>query len=329
MICINNYKIFLEKGKCNHCTKDSFVIYRKHSGEKICPECFEKSIEKIIYKTISKYKMLKPKDKVIVALSGGKDSMSLLYNLLKIQEKTFGSEPIIALTIDEGIKEYRENSIQKAKLFCKNLNVELKIISFKEIIGKSLDEVLDSKRNKPDYRYACHYCAAFRRRLLNDGARELGGDILAMGHNLTDVAETFLMNILYNRYQLIANQYFFKKENEAVNQFFVKKITPLMRIPEEEIFLYVNIKKFDYYPSHCPYREEDPILRKRVLNFIQECKKFSPEIEYNLFNGFLELSEILYNKKKELNYNSCQKCGYPCGNAKICSYCSFLEDIYQ
>ena len=325
---MSNYNIFLKKGICSRC-KNIIVIQRKYSGETLCPECFQKNIEKSIQKTISKYKMLKPNDKVIVALSGGKDSIALLYNLNLIQNRTYGSVPIIALTIDEGIKEYRERSIDKAKNFCKKYNIEHKIISFKEKTGFTLDEIIKMKRGTPNYKYACNYCATIRRRLLNDGAKELGGNILSMGHNLTDFVETYLMNILYKRLNLIANQYFFKKENENIKNYYIRKIQPLVRIPEEEIFLYSNIKKFDYYPSHCPYREKDPIIRKRVLEFIQECKKYSPEIEFNLFNGFLEMSQILYDQKQKNPHNSCESCGYPCGKRKICTYCQYLKEFSQ
>ncbi|MHA2392972.1 MAG: TIGR00269 family protein [Promethearchaeota archaeon] len=321
-----DYNIFLKNGKCYHCN-NSIVIQRKYSGESLCPQCFEKNIEKVIYKTISRYRMLKPNDRIIVALSGGKDSCTLLYNLNKIQKRQHRSEPLIAVTIDEGIKEYREHSIKDAIEFCKKLEIEHKIVSFKDKIGYSLDEIIKKKKNLPNYKYACNYCATFRRRLLNDEAKELGGTVLAMGHNLTDVAETYLMNILYKRLQLIANQYLFKEENSEISQYFIKKITPLMRIPEEEIFLYANIKKFNYYPSHCPYREIDPIIRKRVLNFIQECKKFSPEIEFNLLNGFLELSGMLYNQVEKKETQKCRSCGYPCGSDQICTYCSSLKEL--
>lgn len=325
---MSNFKIFLKQGKCSHCS-NNIIIKRKYSGENLCLECYQENIEKIVYKTISKYEMLKPKDKIIVALSGGKDSISLLYNLKIIQDRTHHSKTIIALTINEGIKEYRENSIKKAKEFCKKHDIEHKIISFKEKIGITLDEIIDMKKKSPDYKYACNYCAAIRRRLLNDSAKGLGGTVLAMGHNLTDFAETYLMNILYKRLDLIGNQYFFKEENDKITQFYIKKISPLIRIPEEEIFLYANIKKFDYYPSHCPYREKDPIIRKRVLDFIQDCKNYSPEIEFNLLSGFLELSETLYYHREKKNYNSCQICGYPCGNGKLCTYCSYLQEFSQ
>ncbi len=328
MVLMGNYNIFLKRGKCLRCN-NSIVIQRKYSGEELCPQCFEKNIEKSIFKTISRYKMLKNDDKIIVAVSGGKDSLSLLYNLNEIQKRQFQSQELTALIIDEGIFDYRENSIKNAKEYCEKLEIEHKIISFKEKIGYTLDEIINLKKKLPDYKYACNYCATIRRRLLNDGAKELGGTILAMGHNLTDIAETYLMNILYKRLHLIANQYIFKEENPNINKFFVKKIRPLMRIPEEEIFLYANIKKINYYPSHCSYREKDPIIRKRVLDFIQECKKYSPEIEFNLLNGFLELSSILYNQLEKKGYQTCQSCGYPCGKAQLCIYCRFLKEFNQ
>jgi uncharacterized protein (TIGR00269 family) len=323
---MSNFKIYLKIGKCSYC-QNKAIIQRKYSGENLCSDCFQKNIEKIVYKTISKYKMLKPKDKIIVALSGGKDSISLLYNLNKIQKRTHDSNPVVALTIDEGIKDYRENSIKKAKEFCNKHDIEHNIISFKDKIGITLNEIIELKKKTPDYKYACNYCATIRRRLLNDGAINLRGTVLAMGHNLTDFAETYLMNILYKRLDIIANQYFFKEENDKINQFYIKKISPLVRIPEEEILLYVNIKKLDYYPSQCPYREKDPIIRKRTLDFIQICKNYSPEIEFNLLNGFLELSKTLYYHREKINYNSCQNCGYPCGDGKLCTYCSYVQEF--
>lgn len=271
--------------------------------------------------------MLKPEDQIVVGVSGGKDSLALLYNLINIQENNYRSKPIIAVTIDEGIQNYRKNSIKNAIDFCKKYGVEHIIVSFKEKTGISLDKIVELKKNTTENKYACNYCATFRRRLLNETAKELGADVLAMGHNLTDIAETFLMNILFKRFKLIANQYMFKEKSKETQKFFVKKITPLMRIPEEEIFLYSNLKKIDYYPSHCPYRETDPILRKRVLEFIQECKKYSPEVEFNLLNGFLETSEIFSNHYKPTSFHSCEECGYPCGSNNLCLYCTYLKEI--
>ena len=76
-----------------------------------------------------------------------------------------------------------------------------------------------------DYQYACNYCATIRRRLLNEGVKELNGDVLAVGHNITDIAETFLMNILYKRFSLIAQKNILETESSREsNQFYIKKI---------------------------------------------------------------------------------------------------------
>ena len=126
-----DYNIFLKKGKCSYCNHN-LVIQRKYSGEHLCPECFQKNIEKIVYKTISKYEMLKPQDKIIVALSGGKDSITLLYNLYKIQIQKHQSQKIIALTIDEGIKAYRENSIKMQRIFVINIILNIRLFHLKK-----------------------------------------------------------------------------------------------------------------------------------------------------------------------------------------------------
>ncbi|MFX1398939.1 MAG: ATP-binding protein [Promethearchaeota archaeon] len=325
---ISNYTVSIKNGACTSCNAQASLILRKYSGEALCPACFEKSVENNIRHTISKYKMLKPSNKIVVGFSGGKDSIALLYNLFKIQEKSYKAKPIVALTINEGIKDYRDNSINFANKFCEKYEIEHKIVSFEESIGKTLDEINNIKKKISNWRYTCNYCAVIRRRLLNETARDLRADRLAIGHNLTDFAETYLMNIMYNRFHLISNQYLFKGDNSDVNNYFVKKITPLMRIPEEEIFIYSNLKKFNYYSSHCPYREKEPILRKRVLDFIQDCKVHSPEIEFNLFNGFLKLSELLYNYEPTgVKYGSCPECGYPSGNNSLCTYCEYIKKL--
>ncbi len=303
------------------------VIQKKVNGEFHCPDCFTDLIENTIYQTVVHYKMIKPADRIIVGLSGGKDSISLLYNIGKIKEKIRNIEPIIALTIDEGIKDYRKNSIEDAKQYCQRYNIEHKIISFKERVGKNLDEILLLKKGTAAERYTCNYCATIRRRLLNEEAKNLGGTVLALGHNLTDITETFLMNVLHKRHQLIANQYLFKAETMEAKKHFIKKVMPLIKIPEEEIFLYANLKHLKYYPSHCPYREDDPILRKRVLDFILKIKTILPEVEYNLFDSFQRISEKLYKSVPFEKFQECKICGYPSGKTQICTYCTLTENL--
>jgi len=314
-------------GICDQCEKRTQVYIRQHSGQKFCTECLNRSIERIINKTISQFNMLSPEDKIIVGLSGGKDSIVLLYNLIKVQSKVYNAKPLIALSIDEGINGYRSKAIINAKKFCERYNIIHKVFSFKDKIGKSLNEIIELKKKDPDFRYPCNYCATIRRRLLNDIAKELGGTILALGHNLTDISETYLMNILYKRFHLIAQQSINVDNDTIMNKYYLKKINPLIKLPENEIKLYAEVNDIDFYSIKCPYRKKYPILRKRVLDFILNLKETSPEIEFNLFNGFLELSNILKEGLDKVKPNYCSNCGYPTSNDKVCSYCKLLREL--
>lgn len=317
---------FSEENKCSICKTKAFVYKRKYSGQYFCQTCFIESIEKIIYKTISKFNMLKPEDRIIVGLSGGKDSITLLYNLKKIQNKTYKSNPLIALSIDEGINHYSKERIQKTINICKKFDILHKIISFKEYIGKSLEEIVNGQKHKDDFRFPCNYCATIKRRILNDVAKELNGTVLALGHNLTDISETYLMNILYNRLPLIARSSFSRK-NSKLNGAYLDRIFPLIRIPEDEVELYAELKQFDYYKPLCPNREKFPILRRKVFEFLQNLKQQSPEIEFNLFKGYLTLASILSEKYSSENINYCIECGYPTSNPLKCKYCKLLKKI--
>lgn len=323
---LDNLEQFAEEKRCSMCNKIKAVYKRKHSGQYLCADCFISSVEKIVNKTISKYNLLVPSDKIVVGLSGGKDSITLLYNLKKIQRKTYNAKPLIALTIDEGISNYSPIRVETAKKACNDLDIEHEIISFKEYATKSLDQIVELKEKSENFRYPCNYCATIKRRVLNDTAKELGGTVLAVGHNLTDVSETYLMNILYNRFHLIARGNLLRKDSSPRNKY-INRIFPLMKLPEREIELYAKVKNLHYYSPLCPYRKKYPILRKKVLNFLEELKKTSPEIEFNLFNGALELSSILGKKYSEKSPEFCTECGYPTSQPTKCRFCSLLEEI--
>ncbi|MHA1804739.1 MAG: ATP-binding protein [Promethearchaeota archaeon] len=329
MIIIAFNQPFFIDGTCIRCSKNTKVVNIRYAGISLCDRCFEEYIERKIYKTISKYKLISVKDRVVVALSGGKDSLSLLYNLIKYQERRYRPEPLIALTINEGIGNYREKGIKFAEKMCKAHGIEHVIVSFKEKVGMSLDEIVHLKKQSARYKYACNYCALLKRRILNEEAKRLNADVIAKGHNLTDIAETFLMNILFKRIHLIGSQYPFKMTENRMQAYFVKKIWPLMEIPEDEIYVYALIKKFPFLDELCPNRVKEPIVRKRVFHFIQDFKKFSPEIEFNLYQGFLQLSKLLHKTTPLMPYSHCSQCGYPVKKEKLCSYCNFLKELEE
>jgi len=326
--------------KCTYCQKPA-VYHRKISNEYVCPDHFVKTIERKILRTVRKYKMFSPMDKLAVGVSGGKDSLAVLYNVIQIQRSRQSSTEIHAILIDEGIHGYREESVEIAKKFCKKWQIPLHILRFQEHFGLSLDQCIPNLQNL--LINACTVCGTVRRRLLNDKAREIGAKYLVIGHNLDDQAETFLQNIIRNDLSRI----FLHPpwgNLQVESGIFIPRVKPLMEIPESEITLYCYFKKFPIQTTPCPYVEPYFILRKQVQTFLNHLEHQSAEVKYNLLRmheNILKLNKPIENSSKDLSElksyqlikervkseitQFCSNCHEPSGNSRdLCYYC-FLK----
>ncbi|MEM3824471.1 MAG: tRNA 2-thiocytidine biosynthesis TtcA family protein, partial [Candidatus Bathyarchaeia archaeon] len=170
--------------QCSICKRREAFFYRQYSGEKLCKKCFTESIEAKVRATIAKYGMFEFDDKIVVAVSGGKDSVSLLHILAKI-ERDYPKASLIAVTVDEGIRGYRDEALKIAMENCKKLGIEHHIVSFKELYGYRLDEVVKKLKEKGNTRLTpCAYCGVMRRKALNIAARKLEANKIATAHTL-------------------------------------------------------------------------------------------------------------------------------------------------
>src|SRR3990170_6660060 len=182
---------------CTLCKKYDAIFTRPYSGESLCRNCFLKSIEDKVRTTIAKYEMLKTKDKIMVAVSGGKDSVTLLHILTRI-ERNFPEASILAVTVDEGIEGYRDDAIRIAEENCSKLGIEHVATSFKEKYGYKLDEIVKILQERKEKNLSpCSYCGVLRRRALNAAARKAGANKLATAHNLDDETQTMILNIVH------------------------------------------------------------------------------------------------------------------------------------
>lgn len=176
--------------QCSKCGNPKVIIKKEQSGQLLCKDCFIESIEKKAIKTVRKEKLLDKGDKVLVALSGGKDSVTTLEIL-----NTFRQMHIIdlcAVTVDEGIDNYRQDGVDIAIRHAERLGIEHKIVSLKDEYGITLDEIMQMENHKG----SCTYCGVFRRTIINKAAREMGATKIATGHNLDDEVQGILMNYL-------------------------------------------------------------------------------------------------------------------------------------
>jgi len=177
-------------------------VYELANGKKLTKNEFISYFENKVFKTIKTHNLIKQNEKICVALSGGKDSITTLFLLHKFLKKRNLEKNIFAILIDEGISNYREYTINFAKNFCKKLEVELNIQSYKKNFKTSQDENVKILKEKNKNISPCNICGTFRRALLNKFARELKADKIATGHNLDDESQTIMLNIFKNNFKI-------------------------------------------------------------------------------------------------------------------------------
>jgi len=286
--------------KCVSCGTTRDVVDVMGYNRPYCPDCFVKSVEKKVRKTIRVNRLIGKTEKIAVALSGGKDSMALLYLLSKITKKNPNIE-LIAISVDEGIAGYRSSFLKGAKDLCKDLKIRHYIYSFKSEFGIGLDEIVE-KTKKP----ACSYCGVIRRYILNTKARELKATKLATGHNLDDEVQSGLMNFLRGDYPRMARMG--PLVGIVSNKLFVPRIKPLRNIPEKEIAYYAFVNDLQVGFQDCPYAAD--ALRDTVREVVDELDRRHKGTLYQTLQSIDRLVPILKEYYGDV------------GKPEICKTCS-------
>jgi len=300
---------------CKRCQLNP-VIFLPNNTKGLCKSCFFRYFERKFNKTISQFKLIEPNEKIGVAISGGKDSLSLLYLLNNLKSKKRFS--IKALLIDEGIKGYRDRTIKDAKDFCKELGVKLNIVSYEDEVGYPLDKLIKKLKMKP-----CSICGVFRRHLINKYSRKLNFDKVATGHNLDDEVQTILMNQFRNNPEVSARLGPITGIKD--DKKFIRRIKPFYLITEKEVTAYAYLKNFKIKFCECPYNTE--AYRINVREFINKFEEKYPGTKHSIINSFLEIMPMLkerYKNYNELNY--CKLCKEP-SSKEICQACEIKNKL--
>lgn len=293
--------------KCQRCSKNA-VIFQKYSNAHLCKLHFIEDVERKIKRDIRKFRMVERGDRIAVALSGGKDSIALLYVLERIFHDRRDLE-LSAITIDEGIMGYREHTLEHAVKMTHDLGIPLTVRSFRDGFGITLDELTKKKEHA-----ACTMCGVLRKNLLNKTARELGADKLAMGHNLDDESQTIMMNYLRGDMERL------KRMLPNVKQpGLVMRIKPLRSIPEKEVALYGFLNGLPVSTDECPYAGE--ALRNEIREMLNNYEVKHPGTKYSLLRGVETISETL--RSCDTQIKECRICGEP-GSEAVCKTCRLL-----
>jgi uncharacterized protein (TIGR00269 family) len=300
--------------RCDKCSSES-IIYQKYSGMHLCHIHFEKDVHRKIRESLRETKIFASKAKVAVALSGGKDSSTLLYVLKHLFSCRKDIE-LAAILIDEGIESYRHNTLTEAKSLAERLEIPYVVKSFQKAFGVTTDEIVSIERPQAP----CSFCGVMRKTLLNRTAREIGADALAMGHNLDDEAQTILLNYLRGDIDRL-----FRLQPRRAQTGMVPRIKPLKRVPEKEIALYAFVHQLcNFNSGSCPYIAD--AMRLEVKNLLNDLEDRHPGTKYSVLRSFKRIIDL--QPDSDFQTQPCQKCGEPCSNG-LCQSCKLLDQIKQ
>lgn len=282
--------------ECGSCSRRAAF-----SDPAYCREHFLAYVEEKIRDTIKSHTLLDKKDKVAVAVSGGKDSLTLLYLL-----KKFGYA-VEAFLIDEGITPYRDQTIRDARTFCVQHDIPLHIHTFKEAGAKRVDEAtIEGSR--------CTYCGTLRRNLLNKAAK--GFDKLATGHNADDEAQAVVMNLAKAQTALLHKTGPLMAKQEG----FVQKIKPLFFCTEKEITAYAFLRGFKQAFIECPFA---PLSYRAAIRDILNDQPGAREAKLRLLEQATDLARSLAVPK--VSAGACPRCGSPTQSSGVCKACDLAE----
>lgn len=252
---------------CFNCQAARAVIIRPKNRHKLCKACFLEIFETETHETIISTSLFKRGERIAIGASGGKDSTVLASVLKTLNERYDYGLDLLLLSIDEGIKGYRDDSLETVKRNAEQYDMPLEIVGYDELYGWTMDQVVAQVGKKGN----CTYCGVFRRQALDRGAARLGIKHIVTGHNADDVAETVMMNLLRGDLPRLSRGTSIVTDQANAD---IKRSKPLKYAYEKEIVLYAHHKKLDYFSTECIYSPE--AFRGSARTLIKDLEKIRP-----------------------------------------------------
>ncbi len=297
--------------RCRKCKEKAIIKIRAHNIA-LCSKHFLEFFVERVRKSIRDFRMIEKGERVLVAVSGGKDSLSLWDVLVRLGIKADG------IHVNSGIRGYSETIQKRAERFAHENGLRLHIIHVKDVLGYTIPDA--SKKVK---RPACSLCGLTRRHVMNTFARGNGYTAIATGHNLDDEASNLLSNMVKNQWGYVVRQSPKLPSEDGL----VKKIKPMIYLSEREIAVYAILRGIGVPEEKCPYsKEATSIVYKEAINHIEN---FSPGTKHRFITEFLRKRKNIFKTscKPEQELGRCPECGTPTTTGGLCSFCRIKEKL--
>lgn len=296
--------------KCKRCREKAIVQLRSHNTA-FCKPCFVFFFQRSVERAVTREHMFEKHERVLVAVSGGKDSLALWDALVELGYETEG------LYLGLGIGAYSHASEAKARAFAERRGLALRVVPLDQTEdGLGIPTVAAATRRPP-----CSACGTFKRHHFDRAAFEGGFPVLATGHNLDDEAARLMGNVLHWQLAYLAKQ---SPVLTPTHARFVRKVRPLFRTSELESATYAFLRGIDYVVEECPNSHgATQLVYKDLLNRLEDQM---PGSKLAFVTDFLSRGLPLFQSAPEGGLGECERCGMPAAG-EICGYCRLVAEV--
>ena len=291
--------------KCRVCRGRAVIQIRRHNAN-FCGEHLVDHVRRQVERTIHHYRMFGPDDRLLLGVSGGKDSLALWDVLTDLGYRVEG------VYLDLGIGHgYSNEGLALARAFAEARSLSLEVVDLANDVGFSIPEAASVTARTP-----CSACGLSKRYLLNEVAEQGGYDVLVMGHNLDDEAATLFSNVMRWDGDYLARQSPVLAADEGG---LARKVKPLIRVAERETAAYAVVRGIDYEVEECPMAAGNTINRYKV--WLDRLESDSPGIKASFLFGFLEKGQPAFvERSQSVELGVCGECRRPT-TGDLCAFC--------
>jgi len=302
--------------KCRKCGREAVINMHQHKLA-LCEKCFLEWVPERAQRTIEKHSMFGRDDRILVAVSGGKDSLALWDILHCLGYEVHGIH--IELGIDgDG---YSAKSLEKVAAFAKERGgLPFDVVDVKAEYGKSVPELARECKG----RKVCSLCGLVKRHIMNRAAYSGGYSVIATGHNLDDEAAILFQNSLRWQVGYLARQ---APVLPSIDPRLARKAKPLCLLYEREMAAYALVRGIDYIYDECPHSTGSKTLYyKQILNQLDRRSRGAKLHFYSSFVRAKKEQGLFQQQVQDLQLSKCERCGQPTTAPGLCAFCRLWED---